>query len=281
MKLPSFRSRPSPGTAPSEPAGADLVEQLNDRIRNLVQLCEDRRHYIDALETEIAELRQVRMRLLDEASVLRSAAMPYRGPPVPVVLGVDIEPDARVVDLRNPSWDATTAFFAKVVPSGFNLEYAGFIGGASSDSGEGIVVDASRAAYVTGWSGSGVGFPATVGPYTNHFGDVDAFVAKIAPNGRSFPYAGFIGGSGRDQGFDVAVDASGSAYVTGATDSTFAFPAFVGPSTKIAGAVDVPPAHARSAYARAGDVFAWACVAIVCGSLLVIGGRVGLRRSGS
>lgn len=43
----------------------------------------------------------------------------FRGPApagsaVPVILGVDVEPDARVVDLRNPSWDATAAFFSKV-----------------------------------------------------------------------------------------------------------------------------------------------------------------------
>ena len=34
---------------------------------------------------------------------------------IPLILGVDVEPDARVVDLRNPSWSATAAFFSKIV----------------------------------------------------------------------------------------------------------------------------------------------------------------------
>ena len=49
---------------------------------------------------------------------------------------------------------------------------------------------------------------------------LDAFVAKVAPDGASLVYAGFIGGSGTDAGPGIAVDAAGAAYVTGCTDST-------------------------------------------------------------
>jgi hypothetical protein len=42
-------------------------------------------------------------------------------------------------------------------------------------------------------------------------------------------YAGFIGGSQRDNGYSVAVDADGYAYVTGETHSIADFPAVIGP----------------------------------------------------
>ncbi|MEP9390384.1 hypothetical protein [Mesorhizobium sp. KR9-304] len=103
--FPLFRSWPGPRA----------IEQPDKRIADLVQLCEDRLRAIGALGSEIAELRRSRSSLLDEVSALRSAAAPYRGPAIPVVLGVDVEPNARAVDLRDPSWDATTAFFSKTV----------------------------------------------------------------------------------------------------------------------------------------------------------------------
>jgi hypothetical protein len=119
------------------------------------------------------------------------------------------------------------AFVAKVNPSGTALVYAGFLGGSDSDYGWGIAVDASGSAYVTGGTFSS-DFPAVVGPDTSHNGDWDAFVAKVNPSGTALVYAGFLGGSDSDYGWGIAVDASGSAYVTGGTFSSD-FPAVVGP----------------------------------------------------
>ena len=53
----------------------------------------------------------------------------------------------------------------------------------------------------------------------------------------SLLYAGFLGGSGRDVGYGIAVDASGNAYVTGKTDSSD-FPAVVGPDLSHNGYTD-------------------------------------------
>ncbi|MDQ5871914.1 MAG: SBBP repeat-containing protein [Acidobacteriota bacterium] len=127
---------------------------------------------------------------------------------------------------------ASDAFVAKVNAAGTSLLYAGYIGGSGDDTGRGIAVDASGNAYVTGFTSSTEAtFPETVGPdLTYNGGTFDAFVAKVAAAGTSLLYAGYIGGSGFDQGFGIAVDASGSAYVTGLTDSTEAtFPETVGP----------------------------------------------------
>jgi hypothetical protein len=111
------------------------------------------------------------------------------------------------------------AFVAKVNPSGTALVYSGFLGGSGHDGGYGIAVDSSGNAYVTGYTGSS-NFPTVVGPYTSYNGDVDAFVARVNPSGTALVYSGFLGGSGHDEGYGIAVDSSGNAYVTGVTYSS-------------------------------------------------------------
>jgi hypothetical protein len=108
--------------------------------------------------------------------------------------------------------------------------YAGFIGGSQRDNGYSIAVDADGYAYVTGETRSVVDFPAVVGPDLTHNGgpyNGDAFIAKVRADGTGLVYAGFIGGSGEDYGYGVAVDANGFAYVTGKTSSND-FPATPG-----------------------------------------------------
>jgi hypothetical protein len=46
-------------------------------------------------------------------------------------------------------------------------------------------------------------------------GSFDAFVTKISPDGQSLIYSTYLGGSDFDEGAGIAVDSSGSAYVTG------------------------------------------------------------------
>ncbi len=97
------------------------------------------------------------------------------------------------------------------------LAYYGYLGGTSTDQSYGIAVDSAGAAYVTGSTGGG--FPVSVGPDTSFNGGSDAFVAKVNPAGTGLVYVGYIGGSGGESGADIAVDASGNAYVTGETTS--------------------------------------------------------------
>ncbi len=127
--------------------------------------------------------------------------------------------------------DDVDAFVAKVNPAGSSIVYCGFIGGAWADRGLGIAVDAAGNAYVTGYTDSSeITFPVKVGPDKVQNGGFDAFVAKVNPAGSALVYCGYIGGSSYDLGSGIAVDASGSAYVTGWTRSTQAtFPVTVGP----------------------------------------------------
>ncbi len=101
------------------------------------------------------------------------------------------------------------------------LIYSGFIGGGGDDEGHSIAVDSAGNTYVTGVTTSlQATFPKTAGPDLTYNGRVDAFVAKIRADGSGLVYAGYIGGDGDDAGHSIAVDASGSAYVTGWTTST-------------------------------------------------------------
>lgn len=106
------------------------------------------------------------------------------------------------------------AFVAKINASGSALIYSTYLGGNNVDEGNGIAVDAAGSAYVTGYTASS-DFPLASPFRSSNLGSVDAFVTKINPAGSALVYSTYFGGSGTDYGTAIAVDSSGSAYVTG------------------------------------------------------------------
>ena len=111
------------------------------------------------------------------------------------------------------------AFVAKVNAAGTALDYCGYIGGSGNNLGQGIAVDKLNYPYITGRTDSDESsFPITTGP--NHQGYDDAFVAEINADGIGFYYCRYIGGSGGDKGYGIAVDSSYNAYIVGTTDSS-------------------------------------------------------------
>jgi len=131
------------------------------------------------------------------------------------------------------------AFVAKVKADGTGLVYCGYIGGSGDDYGNGIAVDWVDYPYVVGYTDSDeTTFPITTGQ--DHQGDYDAFVAETYPDGTGFYYCRFIGGTGRDMAYGVAVDRSYNAYIIGSTDSSPAqnFPVAVGPDLTLNGGTD-------------------------------------------
>jgi hypothetical protein len=123
------------------------------------------------------------------------------------------------------------------------LVYSTFLGGnTNADNGFGIAVDSSGCAYVTGETAS-TDFP-TKNAYQpslamggGGFAHFNAFVTKLSADGTALVYSTYLGG-GVDEGFGIAVDSSGSAYVTGYTYST-AFPTKNPLQANLAGDADI------------------------------------------
>jgi hypothetical protein len=103
------------------------------------------------------------------------------------------------------------------------LIYSTYLGGELDDTGQAIAVDSLGDAVVAGTTLS-LQFPTTTGAFTpsplasNANGVV--FVTKMNPAGTSLLYSSYVGGSGGDSGFGVAIDGSGNICVTGETSST-------------------------------------------------------------
>ena len=114
------------------------------------------------------------------------------------------------------------AFVTKFDPSGAMVysTYLGSSGHGSTPSG--IAVDNSGSAYVVGGIGpSGQpDFPTTPGAFdVTPNGNNDAYVIKLNPSGSALEYSTFLGGFNDEFAADIAVDAVGSAYITGRTGS--------------------------------------------------------------
>jgi hypothetical protein len=99
------------------------------------------------------------------------------------------------------------------------LTYATYFGGSSFDEAYGIAADAAGNTYIVGYTASTL-FP-TASPYQgSHAGGAyDAFVVKLDRAGQNIVYSTYLGGSGADIAYAVAVDALGNAYVAGLTTS--------------------------------------------------------------
>lgn len=108
-------------------------------------------------------------------------------------------------------------YITKFAPDGGSLVYSTFLGGSSVQTGYGIALDAAGCAYVAGGTRS-TDFPVTPGAFQTTLPGSDAvFVSKISANGDSLVYSTYLGGSGADNCYSIAVDEVECAYVTGST----------------------------------------------------------------
>ncbi|MCZ6688665.1 MAG: SBBP repeat-containing protein [Planctomycetota bacterium] len=128
--------------------------------------------------------------------------------------------DFPVTDGSSHSGGRFDAFLTKLDPSGSSLAYSGYVGGSGDDFGCSIAIDASGFAYVAGFTYS-TDFPTTPGAFqvAHRGGVLDGFVAKVDPHGGGHVWASYLGGSSIEYLWAIAVDAIGSAFVTGGTMS--------------------------------------------------------------
>ena len=135
--------------------------------------------------------------------------------------------------LRGPADGFVTKF-----DSQGRVAFSTYLGGTGPDVIYGVAVDAAGSAYVAGTTTSS-DFPVTRGAFQEQLaGGLDGFVAKLGPAGSSLLYATYLGAAtetAEEMALAIAVDASGSAFVTGTTTSS-AFPV-VDPFQRLLGGV--------------------------------------------
>lgn len=113
-----------------------------------------------------------------------------------------------------------TAFVAKIDSVGPTLAYSTYLGGSVEDQGNGIAVDSSGNAYITGETNSN-DFPVTSGAFQTTFpGSPSTFITKMNPTGSGLVFSSYLT---LGQGRGVALNASGDSYITG-TDFSGALP---------------------------------------------------------
>jgi uncharacterized protein (TIGR03437 family) len=133
----------------------------------------------------------------------------------------------RQVSFRLGSYDRSKPLVIDPV-----LSYVTYLAGSGNDyigqytaplvnsTSQGLAIDAAGSVYVTGRTTS-ANFP-TKNPYQGaqaKGSNASVFVTKFSPDGSSLVYSTYLAGSGYDYADAIAVDSSGSAYVTGNTNS--------------------------------------------------------------
>ena len=144
------------------------------------------------------------------------------------ITGYTFSADFPTASAVQPNLDGPVdAFVTKINSSGSALTYSTYLGGSNADYGDGIAVDSTGNAYVTGYTDS-LDFPMVNAiqpiPFGGRRGYTDAFVTKYNAAGSAVVYSTYSGGSRRNAGSGIAADSTGSAYVTGWTTSAKKFP---------------------------------------------------------
>ena len=118
-----------------------------------------------------------------------------------------------------PNDSRKNAFVMKLNPQGTTVLYSTYLGGSADDEGLAITVDSSGQALVSGYTDS-TNFP-TASPYrATNSGARDGFITRLSPTGSTLVYSTYLGGSGSDLAFAIALDGQNNFYVAGSTTST-------------------------------------------------------------
>ena len=113
----------------------------------------------------------------------------------------------------------TDAFVAKFSIAGNQFIHASYIGGVAFDVAFEVAVNGAGEAFVVGYTESS-DFPVSSPAFDQSLGGPrDAFALKLNPSGSALMNSTYLGGSGPDMAFALALEAAGSLYIAGQSAS--------------------------------------------------------------
>jgi len=112
------------------------------------------------------------------------------------------------------------AFVTKLDPTGSNYVFSTYLGGSGYDVGhiDGIAFDGIGNVYICGTTASS-DFPIVNALQAANAGSNDGFVTVLDASGSSFIFSSYLGGASSDVAVGIALDGSGSIYLSGSTQS--------------------------------------------------------------
>lgn len=110
------------------------------------------------------------------------------------------------------------AFVAKLSQDLGTLLWSGVYGGNGSDQADGLALGSGNTVWFTG-SSSSTNLPSVNAVQSTLSGSYDCFVARVSDNGANLLHSSYIGGSGSENCYAIAVDAAGDAIVAGSSSS--------------------------------------------------------------
>lgn len=139
----------------------------------------------------------------------------------------------------NGGTDVFLARFDLAQAGAASLLSSTYFGGSSSDIAHDVAANSSGIYIVGGTASSASSFPETTNAYDQSYGgSTDAFIAKFNTAASSLSYASYMGGSGTDEGYGIAVDTSNRAFITGYATSGSGFPTKKADDSSYNGATD-------------------------------------------
>ena len=174
--------------------------------------------------------------VIDPAFLAYCGYLPPRMGPFDIAVDANGAAIVAGIDCKNP-YDYDVCI-VRIRPDGTGFDFVTYLGGLKNDLAEGVAVDSSGI-YIGGHTSSDdKSFPVKVGPDLtfNNKGQIyqDGFVCKLAPDGKTILYCGYVGGSDNDGFRSLAVDSRGAVWLAG--DSWSAdFPVRGGPQLKMPG----------------------------------------------
>jgi hypothetical protein len=126
-------------------------------------------------------------------------------------------PIKNALDATLGGYDAFVTKIDASLSGNASLIYSTYLGGSAQEYGNDIAVDPQGLVYVTGMTQSN-DFPLTQCAFPNA-PSADGFITVLDSAGSSLVYSTYLGGNGGDFINAIAVDANGTAFLTGHTDA--------------------------------------------------------------